>query len=397
MIYSNIIDKIFIILITSLLFVLVYVMAASVGAFGSTDLYGLGRVLMLIEGVVFFYLITNLARLRSLPKILTIVLGWTLWVLITNINFLFPIDSLRLLQSTLEMLLWVCIYFFFYVYFKKNPAYLDVITILYTGLLLFVSYLYFNIFSSVTSFTGTNFKLINFVYYSLILMPCVLLVKWTVVRYFSLLLIGVTVLSSLKRTAFICFVLALCLHEIIEYNVRNKSLKPLYYLLGLFSTIILYYFSFLHTNLNLQIFSRFSDALDDRGSNRLDIYFEVLQLIKNSNWDDYLIGHGHNSVITYTTLKASAHNDWLEVFFDYGFPGLILYTLLHIQLVKMGLSLIRSKSTFSGPFAASYVIFFVMSLTSHLIIYPTFFIFIAGFWGMATAYAHHNYIIQDDN
>ena len=61
--------------------------------------------------------------------------------------------------------------------------------------------------------------------------------------------------------------------------------------------------------------------------------------------------------------------------------GLLLYALLHLCLITKAYRLIRERSLYAPAFAASYMLFFCVSLTSHLILYPTYFIFLTAFWG----------------
>lgn len=99
-------------------------------------------------------------------------------------------------------------------------------------------------------------------------------------------------------------------------------------------------------------------------------------------WKKY--GHGHNSAIIVNrghNIDLSAHNDFLEVLFVTELIGLILYLLLHIYLIKRLFFLKRNKSELFLPYLASYITMFIMSMVSHLILYPTYFTFLATFWG----------------
>ena len=113
---------------------------------------------------------------------------------------------------------------------------------------------------------------------------------------------------------------------------------------------------------------------------RLTLYREVFSLIENSSLNEVIFGHGQNAVLQYTH-EFSAHNDFLEVFFDYGIIVFLVYIFLHYQLIKNSLRLIKQKSYFAAPFSVSYILFIVLSMISHVVIYPYFFILTA-FWGM---------------
>ena len=79
----------------------------------------------------------------------------------------------------------------------------------------------------------------------------------------------------------------------------------------------------------------------------------------------------------------SAHNDFLEVMYDFGLVGLLFYVLIHLSLIKWTIRLFRNGSPFAFPVLISYVCFFVMSMVSHLILYPTYFGLLTAFWAYA--------------
>lgn len=387
----NTVDKAFFLLIGTMLFIFVYIMALSVGALGSDDLYGFGRVLLVMEVLITVYLIININRFKNPPKLVLLVLVWTIWVLVTNINFLIPFNKNLLILNTLEVILWTSFFLFFFIYIKNNSNKLKKVTILFYCLLLFSTYMFFKIYTVSNLLSGKSNALINFSYYPLLLLPWILLVKAKYVRYLGVALIGIVVLASLKRTALICFLLSVTVNGFINSYFKNTISKTILTVFCISVPLIFYVPYFYSSYDEIQIFTRFSEILDDGGSGRKEIWSDVINLLINTNWYDWLIGHGHNTVMAYSESGLSAHNDWLEVAFDYGFYGLLLYIILNITLIRKSFLLFNTKSTFTGPFVASYVIFFTMSLSSHLILYPTYFIFIASFWGSITAITGTDY------
>ena len=83
------------------------------------------------------------------------------------------------------------------------------------------------------------------------------------------------------------------------------------------------------------------------------------------------------------TMALSAHNDFLEVLYDFGAIGFIFYVLIHLSLIKWTLRLFRARSELAFPVLISYVCFIVMSMVSHLILYPTYFGLLTAFWAYA--------------
>ncbi len=125
--------------------------------------------------------------------------------------------------------------------------------------------------------------------------------------------------------------------------------------------------------------------LDDRGSGRLDIYNEVIRLQSESDIYSWVLGHGHDTVRKFNTMEGSeylsAHNDWLEVLFDYGLPGLVLYFSIYFVLLYEIIHLLKRRSYLGPPMAASYALFIVISFSSHLVLYASYFAYLMAFWG----------------
>lgn len=215
--------------------------------------------------------------------------------------------------------------------------------------------------------------------YVVILLPLVLLIPNKVLRTICIAIIIVVVLTNTKRTALIATFLALFLYYIINTNVKNRSLL---------NTIIVFAFLFIVANFVFDYFDTISDnALSGRFKDmdqsdgvegRIDIYKKIISLIGDFDFVALLVGKGYDSVAKY--IDYSAHNDILEVLFDYGILGLVLYLRLHYSIIKQTVRLWNNKSPYTASLASSYVIFLIFTLFSHVIIYMTFSLFAIG-WG----------------
>ena len=132
---------------------------------------------------------------------------------------------------------------------------------------------------------------------------------------------------------------------------------------------------------------RVENLEEDEGSGRLERYKDVLRLLRDEdNRGKIVLGHGYRTVEDSLGESSSAHNDFLEVLYDYGIIGLLLFVLFHLALIKRVLYLRKIESEFMEGYAVSYAIFFIMSMVSHLIIYPTYFIFLTSYWGAIEGY-----------
>jgi O-antigen ligase len=227
---------------------------------------------------------------------------------------------------------------------------------------------------------------LNDVYYLLLLLPWILLCPREWCRYVGAGLIVVAVFWSMKRTAILALLVTLIVYVVTD-RVRTRSHFSWYWLVAIG---VATYFSFqLYSYVDIQtdrfLSKRIESSFYDRGSGRIDIYSEVFRLLEKSTIDEWMLGHGHNTVRRFNTLQESdflsAHNDWLEIVFDYGLLALALYLFIHISLLRFTFNLLKQRSFYGPAMAASYTLFLVMSLTSHLVLYASYFGYIMALWG----------------
>ena len=126
------------------------------------------------------------------------------------------------------------------------------------------------------------------------------------------------------------------------------------------------------------LIGRFESISEDKGSGRGDLFLMVWELILKSDTLELIFGHGYNSVVE--VLEYSAHNDFLEVMYDQGIIGLGLYVCIYISLIRT-IKKIKEK-TLRDSFRMSIFLFFIVSLTSHLILFTSSIICLSTFWGM---------------
>ena len=71
-----------------------------------------------------------------------------------------------------------------------------------------------------------------------------------------------------------------------------------------------------------------------------------------------------------------AHSDFLEVLYDYGLVGLFLYVLLLLSFIRKAIKLRQARCKSFAAFTAAILIYIILSSISHLIIYPTYIVFL---------------------
>jgi O-antigen ligase len=142
------------------------------------------------------------------------------------------------------------------------------------------------------------------------------------------------------------------------------------------------------TETNFYIIEKINNSQIDEGSGRLDIYQETWQQNLNKPLINQMFGSGHNAVAlgysqaSIMEIKSrSAHNDFLEILFDYGITGIAIYLYFIVSLIKV---LKKSKQYNKKLYViliSSLLVFFLLSMYSHLNLYPENYIFIVAVWG----------------
>lgn len=329
------------------------------------------------------YLFFNIRRLPTIQKIVRLFVVLYSGIFLITVIFAdekFPKDLFFLLVKTLVTPL-----AFLYLYNVSRQYDIKSIFIkysLFSTIILFLCYLY--IYSYLNSErTEEGFASVNAGYFLLLILPSVLSSRKFMVRLFEIVLVSLAIFSGMKRGGLIALFLSITLYFFVDnILISGKRLK--------FSTILLVVFfvglfTFAFIKYDESTGGYFGDRLEnmqeDRGSNRLDVYEETISLIERSSVTGIFFGHGYEAVKKDSQLELSAHNDFLEVFYDYGLIICVLYLFLHILLIRLSIQLIRQKSQLAASMAMSYVIFIVLSMASHLIIY-NYFILLTFFWGM---------------
>ena len=220
----------------------------------------------------------------------------------------------------------------------------------------------------------------NTIYFPLLTAPFLLCCRNQ--RHQLVILIGISLLCvwSFKRGVLL-IVLLLWIFYFLQI-VRRK--RNIILILGIASAIILggvFALKRINQASGGILETRVEKAQEDDGGGRLNIYPVVLTMIDTSSTIQKFIGHGHMGVRRDSPLELSAHNDFLEVLYDYGLIIFILYLALWYYVIKRLVYHIRINSIYSLPYFCSFAIFLLLSMVSHLILYASYFNYLVMFWG----------------
>lgn len=214
-----------------------------------------------------------------------------------------------------------------YGYFKRSV--LKVFTLLLAALFVY-NILHFDV---TTLGEGEfNFASANNKAYSLVALFPFLLLFWNKKWLMIILMVAslVFIVFCLKRGAMLCIAayLIVTFYMIIKLNKRRHKYQLLTKII-----IAIIIGAFVYAFIDIYNDNEFLQKRFDHGSEtREAIYTKLFTGIEDSNLLEMVMGHGPLSTVTVAGIYA--HNDWLEVIYDFGILGIILYLLIPVAMFR---------------------------------------------------------------
>ena len=224
----------------------------------------------------------------------------------------------------------------------------------------------------------------NGAYTLLYFLPFILCLRKGYLRIVGIIVVLAALLFSLKRGGLLAFALAILIYWAINtFSYSGKKFGFWNFVLSALVVVAFVYFYIYFDQMTGNLLStRFQSLQDDGGSGRLDTYPVVWSHIKESSIINLIFGHGWNAVWMQCGMKRSAHNDFLEILYDFGIIVFTVYILFYIKFFKVVRQLIRRRSFYAAPLSATFVLFFANSMVSHIIYYPKYVIIFSLFLGL---------------
>lgn len=140
------------------------------------------------------------------------------------------------------------------------------------------------------------------------------------------------------------------------------------------------------------IFERFESIQEDNGSGRTDVWAEAWRLITEQGIFTYFVGNGFNTVVHNSRYVLSAHNDYLEAWFDFGLIGMLLYIISLCLLFKDIFECLKTKKEYAPAMSVLGALIIVLTMISHIAIYYWFNVIV-----LCIAYFEGRYNREKDN
>lgn len=243
--------------------------------------------------------------------------------------------------------------------------------------------LFYFILSRLSDLTNQS----NTIYYAFLELPLFLCVRKKKNQFLILILFSVLALLSMKRSCIFAVLGIWTLYSCVLIMKSDGKRKVTGIMIVLFLLLVgVFSFNQIDVMLGGQISERMNKEETDEGRGRLAIYEVTWLMQQHSSMNEWLLGHGHNGVWHNSPLEISAHNDFMEVLYDYGLIVFILYLCLWGYVMNKCLYLYRINSYFLVPYISSICIFIVLSLVSHLVLYTSYFNLLVIFWAGVEAF-----------
>ena len=305
------------------------------------------------------------------------ILIMTVWV----ISVLHHEDSIigYVIFSTDMLMPLVMLFYFYHVSQTISPK------VFYIGLivaLLILFYTFLNVYQIMLLSAFFYDVHTSASYIFLLLLPFFLVSNNKILMWGGVVFIAALMVFSLKRGGILSFALALMVFFGVESIITKrkakiKSLIGIILVMAIIALVVTYWLGDYFDT----IVERFRSISDDGGSSRDSVYETTWTMITRSEPTSLFFGHGWNMVLEDSPMDLSAHNDFMEVIYDFGVFAFCRYLFFFYRLYKTMFRLIKLRSVNAAPFAFSVITFTINSTIAHVFIYPFNFIAVAAVWG----------------
>ena len=342
---------------------------------------------MLITGVGLLFLFSVLFGNRIKTNNILISMSLMMIVILISTGYFYFISYTGVMTrqyATLQLfesVMWIAVFSWAYSIGCKDSGAINHSKYISLAIILF-----FILFISVRQFARQSgaYEYVSMAYYALCLVPFALLLKNSFLKWSLVVIAFLTTLLSSKRTGFIALVVGMIVYYYVKIRHDKSSRKKRILFVGLIIAAICGYIlmQYYISVYDLGILDKLVSIQEDEGSGRKDIWILTIDMIRNSDFPRLLLGHGFNSVYLNSPVHLSAHNDFLEVIYDYGLIGTFIYIIVFAKIFSYYKKVKANSSDLAAAYAVSLVLFLCMSLFAHLIIYTTHFMFLCLFWGL---------------
>lgn len=209
-------------------------------------------------------------------------------------------------------------------------------------------------------------------YYTLFILPFIFLTCGIKREMIFVIFTALVLITSIKRGGIIALGLGLVsFGGVLLFTAKKIKISVVLSILTLVGLLSTMFVLIADTDEN-NLIERFANMEDDDGSGRTIVWDQTIKIIEQSDVSTLFMGHGLNAVVKDSNEAKSAHNDFLEITYDYGIIGVILYILAALSFLSDSIKQMKVKSRYAGPMLMLFSIFIFLSMMSHIAIYTWF-------------------------
>lgn len=195
-----------------------------------------------------------------------------------------------------------------------------------------------------------------------------LFTKKKYVFFTTIFIIATGVLISGKRGAMLALIISAIplIKYIFTFYTRSGFKKVVIVMLAIVACVLALYMFGDYFNASL---GRFNELEEDGGSGRNNIYLLYLYNFWNSDLLQLIFGHGLHGGLwgnghKHAFIHLLAHNDWLQLLFDFGVVGAFLYLLMFISMFRTIRQHRQSKDVFYYMLIIAFITWSIKSMLS---------------------------------
>lgn len=369
-------NKLFtIILLLSFSFVVITAMINALSAtFGVLDsVKGAGYIKMLMVFLSFSYFIYNIHIVRSMPRIFVYGMLFCFFTIISLFKTDYGIEEV--IRAFTDLIFWLILFVVgFQISFVNKKDYHFASNYVAFVVLGVSAFLFLN--KVLISPSDGSFATLDTSILLIVMLPFVFNVKNNILRFSLIALIGVTSFISLKRSTVLAFVVATIIYQLyLVLKTQRKSKKQILNFLKLIVVLVGVFYLF-HTINNItdnSLSQRIEAIWTDGGSGRDIIFAKTIAHIKEANFNNFVIGHGYKAAEK--TFGVFAHNDFIEILFNFGVIALSVFLLFLRELFIIGIRLAKARNVPNNTTASYFAtigLFLILGMLNVFVVVPVF-------------------------
>jgi hypothetical protein len=109
---------------------------------------------------------------------------------------------------------------------------------------------------------------------------------------------------------------------------------------------------------------------EDGGSGRFSRWDILLSAIGKSDLWELIFGRGFGAV--YGLIGGRAHNDFIEIFYNFGLITVVLYVVFYLRLFVVNFKQYRCHYPYAKYMTCSIIVSLVLAMVSFFIVEPTY-------------------------